>query len=196
MDIARSLAALDELPEATVVIAAVRDDSGSVVDFVFEYANRVAGNVARLPSVELVGRRVLETLPAFPPELFAGFVDVIDTGRALRTHIDLPARHARDGVTQFEVSASRLGDGLLVVYEDVGARARARATERRYGAVLEATSDWVSIADGDTNLVYINPAGRRMVGKGLDEDISGRRVGDFSPAWARERVLAEALPAA
>ncbi|MDP1848122.1 MAG: anti-sigma factor antagonist [Solirubrobacteraceae bacterium] len=192
MDIARSLAALDELPEATVVISAVRDDAGTIVDFVFDYANRVAGRVARVTSVEqLVGRRVLETLPAFPRELFVSFVEVVETGATLRTRIELGPRN-----TCFAVSASRLRDGLLVVYEDVSARERVRATERRYGAVLEATSDWVSIADGDNNIVYVNPAGRRMVGIGLDEDVTGRTVGAFSPAWARERVLREGLAAA
>ena len=198
MAIARSLAALDELPEATVVISPVRDDAGSVVDFVFEYANRVAGKVARVPSVELVGRRLLETLRSFPTELFVRFVGVLETGDALRTQIDLRERrpgHAEFS-TRYEVSASRLGDALLVVYEDIGARARIRANERRYGAVLAATPDWVSIADRNHNLVYINPAGRQMVGIGLDEDITGRRVGEFSPAWARERVLGEALAVA
>nr|MBA3747673.1 hypothetical protein [Solirubrobacterales bacterium] len=143
MDIARSLAALDELPEATVVIAAVHDAAGRVVDFVFQYANRVAGGVARVPSGDLVGRRVREALPALPPELFASFVDVVESGVALRTQIDYSDRRAgeADVPTRFEVSASRLGDGLLVVYEEIGALARARATERRYGAVLEATSD-------------------------------------------------------
>ncbi|HYH58099.1 MAG TPA: PAS domain S-box protein, partial [Thermoleophilaceae bacterium] len=195
MEIARSLAALDELPEAMVAVVAVRDAAGRVVDFVFEYANRVAGTVARVPSVELVGRRVLETLPALPPELFASFVAVVEDGVALRTHVELGAG-GDEFSSRFEVSASRLGDGLLVVYQDLGALARARATERRYGAVLEATSDWVSIADRDNNVVYVNPAGRRMVGIGLDEELAGRRIGDFSPAWARRRVLGEALTAA
>jgi anti-anti-sigma factor len=75
-------------------------------------------------------------------------------------------------------------------------RARAQAAERRFGAVIEATSDWVSIADGDAKLVYVNAGGRRMVGIGPDEDIVGLRVGEFSPAWARERVVSEALPVA
>lgn len=198
MAIARALAALDELPEATVVISPVRDEAGTVSDFVFEYANRIAGKVARVPSVDLVGRRVLETIPAFPRELFARLVDALEDGAAVRTQIDLRQRRAghADFSTRYEVSASPLGDGLLVVYEDIGARARVRANERRYGAVLAATPDWVSIADRDHNLVYINPAGRSMVGIGLDEDITGRRIGEFSPAWARERVLDEALPAA
>jgi anti-anti-sigma factor len=85
---------------------------------------------------------------------------------------------------------------VLVIYEDVTARERAAAAERRFGAVIEATSDWISIADGDGQLVYVNSGGRRMVGLGPDEDIIGARVGQFSPAWARERVLREALPVA
>ena len=123
---------------------------------------------------------------------------MLDGAAPLRTQLDLSDRFA-DGAAfsaRFEISASRLGDGLLVVYDDVGALARAQASERRYGAVLEATSDWVSIADRHNNLVYINPAGRRMVGIGIDEDITGRRIGEFSPAWARERVLGEALEVA
>jgi anti-anti-sigma factor len=198
MKTAQALAALDELPEATVVFTPVRDGGGSVVDFVFDYANRGAATIARLPADEIVGHHLLESLPAFPPTLFAQLVAVLEDGAPLRTQIDMRDRFAGRPPfsARFEISASRLGDGLLVVYEDIGARARAQATERRYGAVLEATSDWVSIADRDNNLVFVNSAGRRMVGIGLDEDISGRRIGEFSPAWARERVLGEALEAA
>ena len=123
---------------------------------------------------------------------------MLDGGPPLRTQISYADR--LDGrkpfSTRFEVSASRIGDGLLLVYDDVGERMRVHAFERRYGAVLEATSDWVSIADGDNHLVYINPAGRAMIGLDPDEDITGRRIGEFSPAWARERVHREALAVA
>ena len=123
---------------------------------------------------------------------------MLDGGPPLRTQISYADRlnGRKPFSTRFEVSASRIGDVLLVVYDDVGERTRVHAFERRYGAVLEATSDWVSIADGDNNLVYINPAGRQMIGLDPDEDITGRRIGEFSPAWARERVHREALDVA
>ncbi|HWI08111.1 MAG TPA: SpoIIE family protein phosphatase [Solirubrobacteraceae bacterium] len=199
MDSARALAALDELPEATVVLQPVRDDAGAVVDFVFDYANRLACSLVGGPAPSpLLGRRLLEMVPDFSPKLLARFAAVVDSGEPLRARVDQSRAFAEraDFSGRFDVSASRLGDALLVVYADEDLRARARATERRYGAVLEATSDWVSIADGDNNLLYVNPAGRRMVGIGLDEDITGRRIGEFSPAWARERVLNEALEVA
>jgi anti-anti-sigma factor len=195
---ARAFDALDELPEATVVLAPVRDGDGTVTDFVFEYANRVAAAALGAASRELTGRRVLTALPAFPLTLFEEMVTVVEDGSALRTRVAY--RDAFDGRTafsgRFDVSASRIGDRLLVVYEDVTARDRAHAAERRFGAVIEATSDWVSITDRDAKLVFVNAGGRRMVGLGPDEDIVGLRIGEFSPAWARERVLSEALPIA
>jgi len=198
MDATQELGALDELPEATVVLLPVRDAAGAVVDLVFDYANRGASVIAGVPSGELVGHRVRDALPGFPPALFHDLVAVLEGGAPLRAQFDYSDRFAggKRFSARFEISASRLGERLLVVYEDLTVRAQARATERRYGAVLEATSDWVSIADRHNNLVYVNPAGRRMVGIGLDEDISGRRIGEFSPAWARERVLGEALEVA
>ena len=75
------------------------------------------------------------------------------------------------------------------------ARGPASGAERLFGAVLDATSDWVSIADADQNLIYVNPGGRRMIGLGLDEDLGGRRIGEFSPKWARDLVQQVALPA-
>lgn len=198
MDTARALAALDELPEATVVLVPVRDDDEAVVDLTFDYANRAACAIARRPADELLGRRLLDVVPGFPPALLQRLVAVLEGGVPLRAREDHSARFAgrTDVSGRFELAVSRLHGGLLVVVADEALRGSASATERRYGAVLEATSDWVSIADGDNNLLYINSGGRRMVGIGLDEDITGLRIGEFSPAWARERVLNEALEVA
>jgi anti-anti-sigma factor len=190
--------ALDGLPEATVVLAPVRDGDGAVVDFVVDYANSAAVAVAGATADEALGRTVRDVLPAFPDDLFERLVAVVEEGRPLRTQLDyrdaFAGRPAFEG--RFDVSASRVGGRVLVVYEDVTARRRALAAERRFGAVIEATSDWVSIADGDERLVYVNAGGRRMVGIEPDEDIVGLPVGQFSPAWARDRVRREALPVA
>ncbi len=198
MNTTQALAALDELPEPTIVLAPVHDAGGAIVDLVFDYANAAAGSGGGIAAPALLGNHLLQSLPAFPPGLFDQFLHVLETGEPLRTQIDYSDRFA--GGDEFslslELAASRLGDRLLLVYEDLAARAYARATERRYGSVLEATSDWVSIADRNENLVYINAGGRKMVGIGLDEDITGRRIGEFSPAWAREFVLREALEVA
>ncbi|MEY2515051.1 MAG: hypothetical protein QOJ89_2409 [bacterium] len=191
----RTLSALDEVSSAVVLLEPVRD-GGELVDFVFAYVNRRAGKIAAMPAPELRGRRLSEALPAFPPQLFAAFATTLAGGEPFRTEFDYSDALAGSPAfsVRFEIAVSRLGDALLVIYDDVSARARARTAERRFGAVLDATSDWVSIADPDQNLVYINEGGRRMVGIGLDEDIEGRRIGEFSPPWARDYVRNVALP--
>jgi PAS domain S-box-containing protein len=191
----RTLAALDDVSSAVVLLEPVRD-RGELVDFVFVYVNRRAGKIAAMPAPELRGRRLREALPAFPPRLFAAFATTLAGGEPFRTELDYSDALAdRPGFSvRFDVSASRLGDALLVVYDDVSARARARSAERRFGAVLDATSDWVSIADPDLNLVYINEGGRRMVGIAPDEDLDGRQIGAFSPPWARDHVRNVAMP--
>ncbi|MEA2155538.1 MAG: hypothetical protein QOE11_1678 [Solirubrobacteraceae bacterium] len=195
---ARAFAALDGLPDATVVLGPVRDDAGSVVDFDFRYLNQTAAAAFGASPQELLGRHLLASLPAFPGELFEQFVAVLDEGAPLRVQLDYRDAFAGGPLIagRFDVSASRIGGRLLVVYEDLTARARTLAAERRFGAVIEATSDWVSIADADAKLVYVNAGGRQMVGLGSDEDVRGLRIGQFSPDWARERVLREALPIA
>ena len=195
---ASALAALDELQDAVAVLAPLRDGAGAVPDFAFEYVNRAAAAAFSATSEELLERSLLEALPAFPRALLERFAAVADGGPPLRTELDRATDFGgpAGADTRFELSASRMGGRLLVVWEDVVGRARARSAERRFGAVIEATSDWVSIADADEKLVYVNAGGRRMVGLGPDEDVVGLRLGQFSPAWARERVLREALPVA
>ena len=195
---ARALAALDDLPVGAVLLRPVRDDADFVVDFVCDYVNRWGAHAAGAPAAGLLGRRVLEGFWALPHGLFDRLVSVLHTGDPMQTVLDYG--EAFRGNTKlsgsFQITASRLGGNLLVVYDDVATRTRAHSAEEHYGAVLEATSDWVSIADRDQRLLYINAGGRRMVGIDLNEDIVGQRVGEFSPAWARELVLTKGMPIA
>jgi PAS domain S-box-containing protein len=195
---ARALAALDELPDGAALLRPRRDDTGVVVDLVYAYANTSAGEVAGLSASSLLGRGLRESVPSFPDELFEQLVAVLGGGEPLHAEMDYrEAFHRHPKFSgHFELSASKLGDALLVVYSDLDARAQVRTVERRYGAVLDATSDWVSIADRDLNLLYVNAGGRAMVGLGEDEDLAGRRIGAFSPPWARDHVRRVALAVA
>jgi PAS domain S-box-containing protein len=75
---------------------------------------------------------------------------------------------------------------------------RQRAEQSRAGlaAIVEATTDFVGISDPRGREVYINPAGRRMLGIGETEDLSSMRVADHQPAWASSIVLEEGVPTA
>ncbi len=54
-------------------------------------------------------------------------------------------------------------------------------------SVLEATSDFVAMAEKDSGrLIYLNQAGRRMIGFTPDEDVSYWRTSDIVPGWVAE----------
>ena len=197
----RALAALDELPEATVVLRPVRDDAGARRRLRLRLRQPRARATSRgVPSVELLGRRVLEALPAFPRALFDEPRRVLDDGEPLRTQLDYGDGFAGgdEFSGRFEVAASRLGDG-------------AARRLRRHRRARRARSDRAALRRrprGDVGLGLdrrsrpatsstSTPAGRRMVGIGLDEDITrAARSASSRRAWARERVRGEALAVA
>ena len=72
---------------------------------------------------------------------------------------------------------------------------RAELAQARLVAILNATTDFVSVADAAGRLLYLNTAGRRMVGF-KEEDISHTTIMDFIPHWARGIVAEECLPTA
>jgi PAS domain S-box-containing protein len=70
------------------------------------------------------------------------------------------------------------------------------AERARLASVLEGTSDFVAFADRKGYVLYVNPAGRRMLGMGDTEDISGSRTASYHPRWATELIQSEGLPSA
>jgi PAS domain S-box-containing protein len=82
------------------------------------------------------------------------------------------------------------------IAEDITARKQAEEGQARLATLLEATPDFVGITDLQGRVLYVNPAGRRMVGLGQDEDVSCTTIADYHPGWAIAIVVKEALPAA
>lgn len=74
-------------------------------------------------------------------------------------------------------------------------RQTAEQERDRLISILEASTDYVSIADLQSNILYLNQGGRRLIGFG-DQDVSTMRIPDVHPAWAAEIILHQGIPAA
>jgi len=72
-------------------------------------------------------------------------------------------------------------------------REAALEARSRLAAILEAAPDLVATST-DSNLLYINRAGRRMLGLSDDEDISALGLLDFRSESGRRFMASEALP--
>jgi PAS domain S-box-containing protein len=62
--------------------------------------------------------------------------------------------------------------------------------------ILEANTDFISCSSTDKRVLFINQAGRRMLGIGPDEDVSGQEIRSQHPDWAYQYIVNEGLPAA
>ena len=82
------------------------------------------------------------------------------------------------------------------IHIDITERKQAEETRARLTAILDATPDFVAIATGDFRTLYVNPAGRRMVGIHPDADVKGAWIGHKYPERIRKLIFEEALPTA
>ncbi|MDZ7584710.1 MAG: PAS domain S-box protein, partial [Thiobacillus sp.] len=75
-------------------------------------------------------------------------------------------------------------------------RSRAQLSRGRLAAIIEATPDFVGTFMPDGRMLYINAAGRRMLGIGQADDIAGLKLADCYPEWVGTVLAGAALPAA
>jgi len=94
-------------------------------------------------------------------------------------------------------SAQReLREQLAALQRENAERERAEAAQTRLTAILEATPDIVGSADPDGILFYMNRAGRETLGLKGDQQLQEKKLLDFHPEWAAEKIRKEAMPAA
>ena len=103
-----------------------------------------------------------------------------------------PARHWIPGEVNF---ASSLADMAAMALEAAERKGSERLS-RRLASILEATPDFVGTTGTDGKPTYINPAGRRLVGLGLDDTLELWDVGHLYTAAARAQRDGVAIPTA
>jgi diguanylate cyclase (GGDEF)-like protein/PAS domain S-box-containing protein len=114
---------IDTMLDPWVQLDAVRDGTGRIVDFVYVDANTAACRHNGVPYDELVGRHLLDLLPAhLDSGLLAQYAEVVETGTPLLLD-DSPFPDAATGtVRYFDNRAVKAGDGISFTWRDVSAR--------------------------------------------------------------------------
>ncbi|MEC4984015.1 MAG: PAS domain S-box protein [Oscillatoria sp. PMC 1068.18] len=81
--------------------------------------------------------------------------------------------------------------GVLGTIEDISDRVSSQQAQTRLTAILEATSDLVSIADNSGKIIYLNQAGRQLLSIEQDEEISNLQIADLVPSEELNKICAE-----
>ncbi|MEG4804698.1 PAS domain S-box protein [Microcoleus sp. ARI1-B5] len=141
---------------------------------------------------EIIGRDDSEL---FPPEIAANITktdrEIVTAGKTQVMEEELPVK----GILRTFLStknAYRDGQGnisgIVSIARDITDRKQAEIAKSNLAAILEATPDFVGICDLEGRPIYINKAGRKMVGIDENEDISNRQVAEFTAASARSTL--------
>lgn len=188
-------AVLDTLIDPVVVLAAVRDSEGRVVDFTVLDANRAAADAVGRPVEAWIGSRLLALVPGLGgTDHVDALVRVVATGEPLlRTDWQGPSVGSGEP-RWFDVRAIPLDGGLAVTWRDATDRhmelLALADSERNYRLVAESTAEVVARSTVDGRIRWVSPTITQLLGWAPDE-MTGRTLGEFvHPEYSA--VVAEA----
>ena len=122
-------ATVDSLLDPHILLQAVRDASGQIVDFVHVDANPAACAYDGMTHDDLVGARLLEVFPgATGTAMLETYRHVVETGEPL-VQDDVPDARETGGGARYDIRAAQVDDGLSFTWRDVTDRHLAQ--ERR-----------------------------------------------------------------
>lgn len=106
----------------------------------------------------------------------------------------------RLGATDYVLKENlrRLGTSVRRALSEAAERGRVRTGEEeraRLVEILEATSDCVSMSDPAGKVIYLNSAGRKLIGLPVSARM-GAETSEIHPPWARELIEREGRPVA
>ncbi|MGA2927134.1 MAG: PAS domain S-box protein, partial [Solirubrobacteraceae bacterium] len=200
----RFQAAIRMMQDGVAILSSVRDETGEIVDFRYDYANDAYCELVGRDRKQLLARRVGGVFPDWlRSERFEVFRQVALTGTPFRTEDFHPeqawgaefARRVLDSVV------ARAGEQLVVSARDVSDRRRAEAqlgaSEERFdaavGSMLDAFAILSPVRDEQGEIVdfrweYVNDAYCELVE--LDRDrLIGQRLSERYPGWPTSERL-------
>ena len=196
----RFRAAAESTLECVAIILPIRDATGAIVDFRFEYVNDAYCRLVRFKREQLLGRRLGEVFPGFTSsDRFELCCEVVRTGESRHDEDVASAEIANSPIahgTVLDVNIASMGDELLISARDVSERhrleAQLHASEQRFHAAIGAMPDAVMllspVVDDRSEIVdfryeYVNDAYCRLVHADADQ-LLGRPITELHPAFS------------
>ncbi len=190
---ARRKALLNSMFDPHVLLQAVRDDAGNVVDFVYADANDAACEYNQIAREDLVGASLMQLLPGHRgTELFAAYCNTIDTGEPLVLDDYVYPHEILAEPRHYDIRAVRVEDSLSFTWRDVTERSllaeQLATSEERFRLIATNTSDIIGVADMYGTLEWVSPSVTPALGWG-PEQLIGQGVYDIVHPDDMEKVL-------
>jgi PAS domain S-box-containing protein len=176
-------ATVDSLLDPQMLLEAVRDETGQIVDFLVAEANPAACAYHGMDRQDLVGARMLSLYPGI---VDAGLLDqygrVAETGEPAVLDDFVYANEILNAERRYDIRGARVGDGLSLTWRDVTARfsdARSLAeSKEEYRLLAENASDVVMRLSRDLRFEWLSGSVADVLGWGLS-DLVGQLIDQF-----------------
>ncbi len=181
---ARLKAVLDGMLDSVVLLNAVRDGDGSVIDFEFADANPATLRARGLTRQQLVGQRLSVVHPAaMRSGLFALYVAVVDEDRLIvLDDWSYPQEIFHGEIRHYDIRAGKVGDAVSQVSRDVTdshrLAQRIADSEQELRLLLENSGDVVYRANVAGVCEFITPSITDLLGW-TPEEMRGRTLPEF-----------------
>ncbi len=190
-------ALVDNLDEALVALA--RDGE---VQFANAAAVRLYGIVARGPALaewsQAYGIYLPDRQTLWPAEELPGAQAL--RGQSVETEQYILPPGATEGYwiamrARPVFDAHGKVQGALLAWRDISDERQTAESRRRLLAIVENTPDFVSLTDATLKTIFINRAGRELLGVGEREDVSNYPIYESGFEGQQETFESEVLPA-
>jgi PAS domain S-box-containing protein len=105
------------------------------------------------------------------------------------------ARQFNSMLDTLEKHSEALGQANAALRSEIGQRLDAEDARDRMIDIVEASPDYISMADLDGKALYLNRGGWAMIGQ-TERPLDELRIPDVHPQWATDIVLGQGIPAA
>src|SRR5499427_8999094 len=170
----RSMARIRELIELAPDAFFLADLNARFMD-----VNQTACRMLGYDRGELIGKTIFDIIPAEEaPRLKAVRAELLTPGKVESGEWTLIRK---DGTFMpVEVSANILPDSRWQAFvRDISERKRIEDERQVFVSFLENSPDFIGIADANGKPVYVNPAGRRMVGLPADYPVENTQIPEY-----------------
>jgi PAS domain S-box-containing protein len=166
----RFRASVENLPDCFGIYSAIRDPSGQIIDFRFDYLNAAAIASNRLTSDD-IGKHLGALFPSVcETELFTAYCDVVETGTPLvATDFSCSDLAGSQKPTKtYTIQVGKLDDGFVACWRDITDQKQLELkriyADREHDRLFDLSLDLMAVGNFDGYFVRLNPAFEKLLG--------------------------------
>ena len=174
----------DAMLDPQVVLEAVRDGAGKVIDFTYVQVNRATCEYLAMPRETLIGKGFLEISPRAEAE---GFLDLyrraLESAEPITVANFVHENLSRGRTAYYDIHARGISEQrLALTWRDVTDRhlavERIAQSEQQFRLLAENSSDVILLSDDDTRMHWVSPASTLTLGW-KPEELQGHFAVEF-----------------